>query len=131
MSVFNNIQNALNTQLNSVGGLPTIYWPNTPNEPVQNTNFIRPTLLPATSQLYTLNEGDYHQGIYQVDVFVKLKQGTSEALLLADTIRDSFRRESLTSSGTIVHIQNISMSQAERIEGWWRVMVNISYLSVA
>lgn len=131
MSTFNDIQNALNTQLNSLSGLPSIYWPNTQIEPVEGSNFVRPTLIPATSELYTLNEGDYHRGIYQVDVFVKLKQGTSEALLLADIIRDGFRRESLTSNSTIVHIQNISMSRAERIESWWRVIVDISYLSVA
>lgn len=131
MSVFNDIQNALNTKLNSLGGLPTIYWPNTQNEPAQNTNYIRSTLLPANSTLYTLNEGDYNSGIYQVDIFVKLKNGTSEALLLADIIRDGFRRESLTSGNTIVHIQEISMSQAERVESFWRVYVEINYLSIA
>jgi len=131
MSTFNNIQNALNIKLNSLSGLPTIFWPNTQLEPAQNQNYIRPTLIPATSTLYTLNEGDYHSGIYQVDVFVKLKQGSSEALLLADVIRDGFIRESLTEGGTLVHIQNISMSQAERIESWWRVFVEIRYLSIA
>ena len=130
MSTFNNIQNALNTQLNSLGGLPDIYWPNVQNAPLVNQNFIRPTLLPARSTLYTLSEGDYHHGIYQVDIFVDLKQGTAEALLLADIVRDGFRRQSLVSSGTTVHIQEISMSTATREDNSWHVFVEINYLSV-
>jgi len=132
MGVFNDIQNALNTKLNSISGsLPAIFWPNTQKEPTKNVDYIRPTLLPASTELYTLNAGDYHQGIYQVDIFVQLNKGTSAALVIADQIRTLFRRQSLVSGTTIVHTQNISMSQAQRDEGWWHVFVEVNYLSVA
>lgn len=131
MGVFNNIQNALNTKLNSLSGLPTIYWPNTQNEPTQNTNWLRPTLLPASSRPETLTNGNYHSGIYQIDIFVSLKKGTSEALLIADIIREGFNRQRLANNGTIVNIVNVSISTARRDESWWNVFVEIGYVCVA
>lgn len=131
MSVFNNIQNALNTQLASLSGLPVIYYPNMQNEPIQGTPYIRPTLLPARSELLTLNNEDMHQGLYQIDIYTQLKKGTAPILLLADIIRDGFRRQSLTSSGTVVHIQNISISPTQRVESWWHCYVEVNYLCVA
>ncbi len=131
MSVFNDIQNILNTKLNTLGSLPTIYWPNDQNQPTQNISWLRPTLLPAASELYTLNNENYHQGIYQIDIFVPLKAGTSVALLIADTIRAGFNRQSLTANGTIVHVQRISISQSQREESWWHCYVEVNYLCVA
>jgi len=131
VGTFNNIQNALNTRLANISGLPVIYYPNDQKEPLQSTPYLRPTLLPATSQLYTLNDGDYHQGIYQIDIYKQLKFGSAPVLLIADAIRDGFRRQSLTSNGTIVHIQNISISQARKEEGWWSCYVEVNYLCVA
>ncbi len=131
MGVLNDIQNALNTKLDSLSGLPTIYWQNTSKEPIQGTNFIRATLLPAAGRLLTLNNENEHIGIYQVDIFTKINNGTSQALLLADIIREGFLRQSLITNTTIVHIQNISMSQAQRDESWWHMFVEINYFSVA
>lgn len=131
MSVFNNIQNALNVQLNSLAGLPEIFWPNEQHEPTQGNNWVRPTLLPSRSDLFTINNENLHQGIYQIDVYVELKTGTAELLLLADAIRDGFNRESLTSSGTVIHIQQISISPAQRVESWWHCYVEVNYLCVA
>ena len=132
MGVFNDIQNALNQKLQSLSGsLPLILWPNSQKEPLKGVDYLRPTLLPASSENYTLNNGNYHQGIYQIDIFVDLNKGTSTALSIADQIRTLFLRQSIVKNTTIVHIQNISMSQAQRDEGWWHVFVEVNYLSVA
>lgn len=131
MSTLNNIQNALNGQLNSLSGLPTIYWPNDKKEPAQGANWVAAHLLPARSELYTLNDGNMHTGIYQIDIYTSLKKGTSELALLADIVRDGFNRQSYTSSGTIVHSQSISISQAQRVESWWHCYVEVNYLCVA
>jgi len=131
MGVFNNIQNALNAKLASIPAIPLVYYPNSSQEPQRGTNFVRPSLLPAASELYTINNENYHSGIYQVDIFVKLNNGTSQALLIADAIREAFNRQILNASGTRVFIQNISMSTAERDEAWWRVFLEINYICVA
>lgn len=129
MSLINNIQNALNTQLATVSGLPTVYYPNTEKEPTQGTNYVRPTLLPAASELYTLNDVNMHSGIYQVDIFTQLKKGTAPILLIADSVRDNFLAvKSITSGSDTVHIQAISISQARRVESWWSCFVEINYI---
>lgn len=131
MGVFNDIQNALNTKLASLSGLPAIYFPNDQKEPAQGTPYLRPSLLPAASELYTLNGANYHSGIYQVDIFTPLKKGTSQAMLIADIIRDGFNKQSLVKNTTIVHIQNISIGIGEREESWWHCYVEVNYLCVA
>jgi hypothetical protein len=131
MSVFNNIQNALNAKLASLSGLPAIFYQNIQNEPAQGTSYIRPTLLPARSTLLTLNNEDMHQGLYQIDIYTQLKKGTAPILLLADIIRDGFKRQSLVSSSTVVHVQNISISPIQRIESWCHCYVEVNYLCVA
>jgi len=131
MSVFTDIENALNTKLNAVSGLPHIVWPNSTEIPVQSESWVRPTLIPASSQLYTLNNGDMHQGIYQVDIFVPLKIGTALVDSYADLIRDSFRRQTLVKNSNNVFIQQVSISRQQRIEAWWSCYVEVSYLCVA
>ncbi len=131
MSVFNDIQNALNNELNGLSGLPAIYWPNSQKEPLQNQSWLRPTLLPAQSTLYTLNNGNSHQGLYQVDIFVPLKAGTAQLNTYADIIRDGLNRVTCVSGTTNVIIQQISISQQQRIEAWWSCYVEVGYLCVA
>lgn len=131
MGVLNNIQNALNAQLAGISGVPLIYYSNDSREPIRGIPFLRPTLLPAASEVYTLTDGNYHSGIYQVDIFTKINNGTSEALLIADAIRNGFNRQTLNSSGTTVFIKNISMSQGQREEAWWHVYLEINYICVA
>ncbi len=131
MSTFNDIQNALNTKLNSVSNIPTVYWPNTQNEPAQGTSWIRPTLMPATSELYTLNNENMHKGIYQIDIFTPLKKGSYDTIAIADSIRDAFNRASLVANTTTVFIQNISISSSQKVESWWHCYIEVNYLCVA
>lgn len=129
MSLINNIQNALNTKLSSLSGSPSIAWPNTKFQPTNATSYLRPTLIPATSDLFTINNENRHKGIYQVDIFVQPEKGTSTLWLLADSIRDHFKGvTSLTSGGDIIHLQEISISQAQRVEGWWSCYVQVNYI---
>lgn len=130
MGIFNNIQNALNTRLSTMPGLPEIFWPNTEGEPQRDTDWMRTTLLPANSDLFTIANENQHQGIYQIDLYTKLKEGTSPILSLADTIRTHFKQSpSLTSGGDTIHIQAISISSPRRDDAWWSCYVQINYLA--
>ena len=129
MSLINNIQNALNAKLATVSGLPTVYWPNMENTPAQGTNYVRPTLIPANSVQATLNSIHEHKGFYQVNVYTQIKKGTAPLWLIADSIRDTFKATTtLTSGSDTIYIQEISMSQAQRIESWWSCYVQINYI---
>jgi len=128
MSLNNNIQNALTTQLNTVSGLPIIAYANSGFEPANGVDFVRPTLIPAKSELFALEIGRHH-GIYQVDLYTALNKGTAPLLLLADSIRDKFlTQRRLTSDTDVIFIQEISISPAQRVEGWWSCYVEINYM---
>ena len=127
MSLNNNIQNALATQLAAVPGIPSIAFPNTNYEPAAGTSFVRPSLMPSRSVLYTFTQGK-HEGMYQVDIFTSVKKGTAPLLLIADAIRDKFRSQNKLTSGTdLIFIQEVSVSQARRVESWWSCYVEINY----
>jgi hypothetical protein len=128
MSVNNNIQNALTQQLASVTSIPTIVYQNINYDPQATISYVRPTTLPAKSSLYGLDVIK-EMGIYQVDIYTQVNKGTAPLLLLADSIRDKFISQRRLTSGTdVVFVQEVSISKAQQIEGWWSCFVEINYI---
>lgn len=128
MSLNNNIQNALTAQLSAVPSIPNIAYANSGYTPEKGVDYVRPTLIPANSEMFSLEVGK-HSGIYQVDIFTSLNKGTAPLLVIADSIRDKFISDrTLVSGSDTVFIQEISISQAQRIEGWWSCFVEINYI---
>lgn len=129
MSTFANIQAALDTRLSTLSGLPTVAWPNVATTPVEGTTYIRPTLLPASSELGGLTDNKVHRGIYQVDIFVQLEKGPAALLALQDSITTHFEADrDLTVSGTTVFILAVSPSRGLRVESWYMGFVEINYI---
>lgn len=133
MSVFTDISNALDTQLSALSPLPAVAWPNRTYIPVKGTKWIRPTLLPASSEVATIgetNSTDLNTGIYQVDVFIDAGEGKNDAMVQADLIADHFKRDTeLTYNGRTVIIKNVGQSPSQTDNGWFQVPVNIEYQS--
>lgn len=130
-NVFYNIQKALDQRLNSVSGIPAIAWPNTDYTPSKGTEFIRPTLIPAEASKETIYGDDRYTGIYQVDIFTKLKNGPKDSLELADDVREHFKDQTLTESGQKVYVQAINLLPPARVDSWYLLSVEINYLSIA
>lgn len=129
MGIFSNIENALNTRLATVPALPTVQWPNTKYQPIENTSFIRPSVLPASTNLETLNGGEAFGGIYQVDVFAPSEKGVNNINKILDDIADTFRsNKSLVVDTTTVYIQAISKGIAEREEAWFHSFIQINFI---
>ncbi len=128
-NLFNNIQNALNTALDNVAGLPEIAFSNVKYNPRQGVDYIRPSLLPAKGTITTLDHKSLHEGIYQIDIYTQLDKGTSPLLLIADAIRSNFIiNDTISSGGDNICVQEISISQAQRIESWWSCYVQLTYV---
>lgn len=129
MSLFNDLQSALQVKLNSLANRPYIAWPNVDFTPISGKTYLRPTLLPAKSTLSTLDGMQRNSGLYQIDIFTPAGIGSGAALSLADTIKDHFNESTeLTANDTIVYIQAISISAPSREEAWYRVYVQIDYI---
>lgn len=127
MGITNNITNALNTELASIGGLPTIYYPNVGNEPSQNVNYIAPTIIWGRTDVYTLSDEHSWTGIYQIDVYTQLKKGTSPILIIADTIAAHFDTMSVNRNDISVHVDIGSVYQPQVRESRWWCHVDIPW----
>ena len=133
MSVYTNLQVALETKLNTISGSPSIAWPNTEFTPTHGTLYLEPMLLPIAFNLETLNEDHRYTGIYQINVSVPVEKGTATLNLWLDRIHDLFLGEKrLTAGGDTVFIQNIERGPTQRdtdndIE-YYRSNVDISYI---
>lgn len=130
MGVLANIQKVLDVRLKSLPSNPYISWPNTKFTPVNQTSYIRPTLLLGRTDLYTLNDYERIPGIYQVDILGQLNRGVQTVYTIADEIKTHFESDrNLSEGNTLVKIQGISFGQAEVQDAWYRVFVEISFLT--
>lgn len=129
MGVYTNIYAALNTRLDALPSRPPVAWPNTNYKPILNTTYIRPTLLPAASELSSLARGQTHRGIYQIDVFVPVEKGINTLTTWLDAIESHFAaQDTLTAGSTKVYIQQSGISDFQRDEAWFFGYISINYL---
>ena len=133
MSVYGDIDKALVSHLNSMVGLPAVAWENKYYTPVNGTTYIRPTHLTGEVYQATLgaNGTDGNIGIYQIDIFIKSGSGRSEAVNMADTIANHFKRGTyLTYNNRTLRTKNISRDVGTNTnDGWFKISVTISYLA--
>ena len=114
---FNDIQAALDTQLNTRGEL--IAFPNVPFKPTNGTLYLKPKFFPAETLQASLgsNGKDETNGVYQVEVIIPLGSGRPQ---LVDTIADLFRRGTvLTYNGVNVRIRSVSVGSALALDQTW------------
>ena len=133
MTVFADIQSALNTRLNTLSGGYAVAWENIEYEPVQGTPYLRPTFLPAETFGATIGATgtDNQSGIYQIDVFVKAGQGHGAAVILADSIADHFKPVTeLVYNGRLVRCMSVSILRGRSDNGWYQVPIEIRYLAL-
>lgn len=127
MGINNNITNALNTELASINNLPMIYLPNNTKEPAQGVDYLRPTVLPARTNEFTLNDEHEWYGIYQIDVYTTIKKGSAPALLIADAISEHFDRFTVNRNNVQVTTQIATVSAARREDDRWHCYVEVPY----
>ena len=131
MGVFANIQRLLDERLKLTPTSPFISWPNAEVRPgnAALTQYVRPTLILASTELYTLNDRERIPGIYQVDVYGQLNRGVAQIYTIADDIKEHFETTRvLELDDTLVLIQSISMGQPAREDSWFKVFVEINFI---
>ena len=127
MGINNNITNALNSELSSISGLPVIYLPNSAKEPAQNVPYLRPTVMAARTDNFTLNDEHKWYGIYQIDVYTQLKKGSAPALLTADIISEHFDNLRINRNSVTVVTEVATVGTAQVQETRWHCYVEVPY----
>jgi len=129
-TVYNDIDYVLNERLNDMIGLPDVAWENSTYKPIIGTTFIRPTLLPANTFALTSTD-DNNSGIYQINIFTKLGNGSDEAKRLVDVIGDRFKPVTeLTKGSLLVRCMSVSVSPGIIEKAWYTLIVKIKYLAI-
>jgi len=132
MSVFLDISAALDGHLERMDCLPDgVAWENYDFEPSGGTLWIRPKLLPGETVQSSLGTDgtDLSNGVYQIDIFSKAGMGKNEAVMMADTIADRFKRGTeLIYNSRVITIRNVSrLAGTVNAEGWFQVTIEIIY----
>jgi hypothetical protein len=130
MSTFE-IQSALAQRLNSLAGIPDIYWGATKKTPTKGTNWVRPTLVPFDSEMLDFAGEQNNTGIYQVAIFTDLGEGEGPLLSIADDIADHFKAQQILTEGTTeVSILAVSITQPLIVDAWLQCNVEINYKNI-
>lgn len=128
---FADIQSALAQRLNTVPGLPTIYWGATRRKPVKGTNWVRPTLVPFESEPAMLSGLQDNSGIYQIAVFIDLGRGEGPLLEIMDDIKEHFKAQTILTEGTTtVFVQTTSITQPLIVDAWLQGNVEVKYKQI-
>jgi hypothetical protein len=87
-----NVQSALDTQLQTVVGLPTFFEENQAASAQNITPYCRSTLAPAKSNIIGIGNPVMveESGLYQIDLFYPTAYGFTPARTMAEAIRNAF-----------------------------------------
>jgi hypothetical protein len=129
-NVFSDIQQGLDTFLDSIAGLPAIVFENTKYKPTNGVSFIRTNLVTATSRLATVAGQQENPGIYVIDVFTPAEKGPGAHNTIVDDIMSEFQAISkhiIFQGDTEIWINAISRTFPQRTDAWFNGSVDISY----
>ena len=129
-SIYDDIRAALETNLISVSGLPSVGWENVQFSPTTGTPYVKPRLIPTRREpaVRGTNPQMFYQGIYRVECYVTEDQGPSAGDELADKIIDAFEAATDVSySGTIVSIRYAEREMADIDGPFYMIPVNIGW----
>lgn len=126
---YHNIQTLLDARLLTVVDLPPLQKENTKNIGVTGQNFCRSTLLPARSTAVTVGQNgkDLYQGLYQIDLFYPMDQGTTAINQMADSVIAAFPRTDLFDGIIIVHCLRAWREVGSRVEPFYSVPVVVEW----
>lgn len=128
MSVFSNIQIALDSRLDAGSFGLSIAYENIDYTPVESTSFIRPTTLYGSAEVADVARLEKFSGIYQIDVFVEVEKGPGALNTLLDSIRDHFKSNlSLTAGSDTIMIRSIGRTSASRDRAWYQGSVEVAF----
>lgn len=129
-SVYDDIRNALETQLSGITGIPDIAWENVNYNPTTSSSFVRPTFMPLVREpaVRGLNPQQYYAGMFRAEVFTPEGLGPGAGLTLANTLVESFEATStLTANSVNVCIRSARVEMAINMDAWFMTPVVVDW----
>lgn len=129
-SIYTEIRNVFEVELEGVTGVPEIAWENVPYDPDRDTPFIEMVLVPTRREpaVRGLNPQMYYQGYCLFNVCYPKNRGPQSADDMADTIIEAFEATTdLTYNGTIVSLRYAERDQGYTENGHYCVPVRVGW----
>ena len=122
------IKTAIYTKLETLAGLPTIFYSNVGGV-LPTGSYIRPDVLPATTDAVGIATTDRESGIFQVSIFTVKGGGELESARIAQTLLNGFPRN-LQLSG--VRFDVTGSVNPSLYEGNWQITpVSFTYINIS
>lgn len=129
MAAFKDIKIALDSYLDSMGS-DVIAWEGVRFSPMSAGLYLRPTVLPAVSNVAALNRTQEHNGIYQIDIIADRDTDIDTIFDKADEIRQHFLAvNSLTENTTSIFLRSITQLVLDDDEAYLYLPVQITWSS--
>lgn len=129
-AIYDDIREALDSELNGLSGLPSIFFENAPSE--QST----PTAYLTTRTFFTSrrpavrgpNPQNRYEGIYRITICVPKRSGTGQALRYAETLTTAFDGSSdIVGSNKTVSIDFTELATSYEEEPYWCLPVDVNW----
>lgn len=128
MTVYLDVQKALESRLYSAPVDLPIAWQNVNYVPTQGVSYLRSTVLWAPASLLAMNGQQTTVGVYQVDVYVAADKGPKELNETLSTLHSHFKEDmTLTNTSTSVYIREVSVSQPTRQDAFYVASLSINF----
>ena len=126
MANWDEINNAFSTKLSAEWVTTDIAWDNVPYEPTDDSEWVRATLIPVTTENASLADSVKHFGIYSIQIFVPLQAGSGRAYELATSLEAMFAN---TQFSEVVCYTAETTRTGDDGTGWYQLNVNINFWS--
>jgi len=125
------VRAALQSKLESIPGSVDVAWENFKYDPVDGTPYQAAYVL-HTVENPTMGDG-FHRliGVFQINLYYPLKEGTATAEARAELIKTTFKRgTSMTSGGVTTRIERTPEINQGRADGdRWMIPVKIRWFA--
>lgn len=120
---------ALIDQINTISGVTVVHQGGT-NAPTDGNQYLRTWVMPAATNVVTLQTGERQNGIFQIDVLTPKSQSPFVNKALVDIVRALFPQTSTyTNDGQTVKVMKTDVSEVMESGSYWFTAVSVNYVT--
>ena len=126
MAQWKDINNAFSSRLNTNWAVTPIAWDNVPYSPVANQEWVRALLIPVDTENANLGKSTNRIGMFWLQIFTPLKEGSGRAYELADMLSAIFANQQFSD---VVCYAAETTRIGDEGNGWYQVNLKINFWS--
>jgi hypothetical protein len=126
MANWNEINNSFSGRLNTNWTATDIAWDNVPYSPVEGQEWVRATLIPTLSENAALGLAKRNNGIFVIQIFTPLNEGSGRGYELAEMLDAIFGN---TEFDEVVCYASDVVRIGDDDNGWYQTNLKVNFWS--